>query len=204
MKKQTLTFTKLICLGFLVILVVLLPVFSSSGQDISTQTNYDMSSLSHQQGPTDLRELEAFLDTFFTEQMKELHIPGAVFILVKDGEIFFAKGYGFANLEKKTPVIPDKTLFRVGSVSKLFTTTAIMQLYEKEMLNLDDDVNKYLRNFQLEDNYPQSVTIANLLTHTGGFDERLTGMAARSPSEVLRLENTWQIICHPACCHQAM
>ncbi|MFQ5892280.1 MAG: serine hydrolase domain-containing protein [Candidatus Methanofastidiosia archaeon] len=136
--------------------------------------------------------------------MKELHIPGAVFILVKDGEIFFAKGYGFANLEKKTPVIPDKTLFRVGSVSKLFTTTAIMQLYEKEMLNLDDDVNKYLRNFQLEDNYPQSVTIANLLTHTGGFDERLTGMAARSPSEVLRLENTWQIICHPACCHQAM
>lgn len=138
-------------------------------------------------GPTDPQELEAFLDAFFTSQMKELHIPGAVFILVKDGEVFFAKGYGYANLEKRTPVIPDKTIFRVGSVSKLFTATAVMQLYERKQLNLEDDVNKYLKLFQLEDKYPQPVTFANLLTHTAGFDEHFIGQHAKRISQVMPL-----------------
>ncbi len=139
-------------------------------------------------GPTDPQELETFLDAFFTSQMKELHIPGAVFILVKDGEVFFAKGYGHANLEKRTPVIPDKTIFRVGSVSKLFTATAVMQLYERKQLKLEDYVNKYLRLFQLEQNYPQPVTFANLLTPTAGFDEHFIGQHAGKISEVIPLE----------------
>ncbi len=138
-------------------------------------------------GPTDPNELEAFLDKFFTEQMETLHIPGAVFVLVKDGKIFFPKGYGYANLDEKKPVIPDKTLFRVASISKLFTATAMMQLYEQGRLRLDDDVNKYLTLFQLEKNYSKPVTVANLLTHTGGFDERSIGMVARSESQVVPL-----------------
>jgi CubicO group peptidase (beta-lactamase class C family) len=99
-------------------------------------------------GPTDPKELEVFLDNFFAQQMAKEHVPGAVFVLVKDGKIFFTKGYGYADLEKKTPVIPDQTLFRVGSISKLFTATAVMQLAEQGKLNLDDDVNKYLKRFQ--------------------------------------------------------
>lgn len=118
--------------------------------------------------------------------MKELHIPGAVFILVKDGKVFFAKGYGYANHEKRTPVIPDKTIFRVGSISKLFTATAVMQVCERKQLKLEDDV-KYLRLFKLEDNYPQPVTFANLLTHTAGFDEHFIGQHAREISEVIPL-----------------
>lgn len=136
-------------------------------------------------GPTDPKELETFLDNFFAKQMAPLHIPSAVFVLVKDGKVFFAKGYGYADLEKKTPVIPEKTLFRVGSISKLFTATAVMQLYEKGLLSLDDDVNKYLKTFQLKDNYPRPVTFANLLTHTAGFDEQSIGMVARNESEVV-------------------
>ncbi len=150
----------------------------------STVVAQPESATSHQQGPTDPRELEAFLDPFFAEQMTRLHVPGAVFLLVKDGQIFFTKGYGFANLETKTPVVPDKTLFRVGSVSKLFTATAVMQLAERGLLNLDEDVNKYLTLFHLENTYPKPVTMANLLTHTGGFDERSIGMATRNAAEV--------------------
>lgn len=121
-------------------------------------------------GPTDPQELEAFLDQFFAQKMAEQHVPGAVFTLVKDGKIFFSKGYGYADLEQKIPVVPDKTLFRVGSLSKLFTTTAVMQLAEQGKLKLDDDVNKYLKRFQIPNTYPKPVTIANLLTHTHGFD----------------------------------
>jgi CubicO group peptidase (beta-lactamase class C family) len=181
------TCTKLICPGVLAILVALLPVLPSSAQGMLPPPNQVLLSAPHQQGPTDPQELEAFLDAFFAEQMEALHIPGAVFILVKDGETFFTKGYGLADLESQRPVIPDETLFRVGSVSKLFTATAIMQLVEQGRLNLDQDVNNYLDDFQLPDDYPNPVTVANLLTHTGGFDERLTGTGVRSPSELAPL-----------------
>ena len=127
---------------------------------------------------TNPQELEAWLDDFMSEQMSKLHVPGVTFSLVQNGELFFAKGYGYANLEQQIPVSAERTLFRVGSISKLFIATAIMQLVEKGLVNLDDDVNKYLQDFQLENNYPQPVTIANLLTHTAGLDDRLVGLFA--------------------------
>lgn len=76
------------------------------------------------------QELETFLDKFFTQKMAELHIPGVAISVVKDGKSFFSKGYGYADLEQKVPVDPDRTLFRLASVSKLFATTAVMQLAE--------------------------------------------------------------------------
>ncbi len=105
------------------------------------------------QGPTDPAELEAFLDDFFTKDMKENHIPGAAVSVVKDGKLFFTKGYGYANLENKTPVDPEQTIFKIGSVGKLFTWTAVMQLVEQGKLDLDADVNTYL-DFRIPDTYP--------------------------------------------------
>jgi CubicO group peptidase (beta-lactamase class C family) len=72
---------------------------------------------------TDPKELEAFLDPIFAERMEKLHIPGAAITVVKDGKIFFTKGYGYANLEKKTPVKANKTIFLIGSITKVFTET---------------------------------------------------------------------------------
>lgn len=136
----------------------------------------------------DLQELEGFLDKFFAQQMPKEHIPGAVFTLVKDGKIFFSKGYGYADLAKKTPVIPEQTLFRVGSISKLFTATAVMQLAEQNKLKLDDDVNKYLKHFQIENTYKKPITFAHLLTHTDGFDSGWgIGAFARSASQMTPL-----------------
>ncbi|WP_233222518.1 serine hydrolase [Chroococcidiopsis sp. CCALA 051] len=140
-----------------------------------------------QQGPDDPQELKAFLDNFFAQQMTQLHIPGAAIAIVKDGKPFFTAGYGYADLEKKIPVDPNQTLFRLASVSKLFAATAVMQLAERGQLKLKDDVNKYLKNFQLQENYPAPVTIESLLTHTGGFDEKFIGLAARNASELIPL-----------------
>ncbi len=76
---------------------------------------------SQAQGPTDPAEMEAFLDDFFAKSMEEHHVPGAAVSVVKDGQLFFTKGYGFADLETKIPVDPEQTIFAIGSVGKLFT-----------------------------------------------------------------------------------
>jgi CubicO group peptidase (beta-lactamase class C family) len=116
--------------------------------------------------------------------MDRLHAPGAAFVLVKDGEIVLSKGYGYANIEDGTEVDPETTVFRVGSISKLFTATAIMQLHERGQINLEDDVNKHLTLFKIEQNYDKPVTIANLLTHTGGFNDHFIGQHTRNISDL--------------------
>ncbi|AFZ30635.1 beta-lactamase [Gloeocapsa sp. PCC 7428] len=135
-------------------------------------------------GLNDPQEFEAFIDNFFKEEMSKSHIPGGVVSVVKDGKIFFAKGYGYANVEKKIPVEADKTLFRVASLSKLFTATAAMQLYERGLLQLNGEVNNYLTNFQLENPYPEPVKVAQLMTHTDGTSQRRIGLAARTAEEM--------------------
>jgi CubicO group peptidase (beta-lactamase class C family) len=136
---------------------------------------------------TDAKELEAFFDPIFAEQMEKLHIPGAAITVVKDGKIFFTKGYGYADLEKKTPVAPDRTIFRVGSITKVFTATAMVQLAERRKIDLHDNVNKYLKDFNVPNTYPQPVTFTNLLTHTAGFDEISLGRKTTSPDKVIPL-----------------
>lgn len=135
-------------------------------------------------GPTDPRELEEFVDPIFEQHLAEHHIPGAVFVVVKDGEIFFQKGYGVADIAEQRPVDPERTLFSVGSVTKLFTGTAVMQLVEQGKLDLHADINQYLKDFQIPETYPKPITTAHLLTHTAGFDEVFLGMAARTEAEV--------------------
>ncbi|MEA5504781.1 serine hydrolase domain-containing protein [Halotia wernerae UHCC 0503] len=132
----------------------------------------------------DPQELEALADNIFNEEMSKSHVPGAVISVVKDGKLFFAKGYGYGNVEKKIPVVADKTLFRVASLSKLFTATAAMQLYERGMLDLNANVNQYLTSFQLENPYPEPVRVAQLMTHTDGTTKRRIGLAARTATEM--------------------
>ena len=122
------------------------------------------------QGLTDPAELETFLDDLFTKQMEDYHIAGLTFALVKDGQLFFQKGYGYADLEKQTPVDPATTIFRIGSVTKLFTWTAVMQLVEQGKLDLDADVNTYL-DFKIPSTFPEPITLKHLLSHTAGFEE---------------------------------
>ncbi|MBN2252608.1 MAG: beta-lactamase family protein, partial [Kosmotogaceae bacterium] len=98
---------------------------------------------------------------------------GAVLSFVSNGEIVYVQGYGYSDLESETPMKPD-SLVRIGSVSKLFTWTSIMQLYEQGMVDLKADVNDYIPNFKIPDTFSQSITVENLLTHTPGFEEILS------------------------------
>lgn len=120
----------------------------------------------------DLSDIEKFADTFFTEKMEEYHVPGAAFVLVKDGQIYFSKGYGYADLEKQIPVDPAQTLFRVASTSKVFTIAAVLQLFDQGAINLEEDVNKYLTDWQVKNNFTEPVRVKYLLNHTDGFETR--------------------------------
>jgi CubicO group peptidase (beta-lactamase class C family) len=137
---------------------------------------------------SDAQELEALVDSFLGERMETLGIPGAVFVLVQDGEVFLTKGYGYADLEDRRAVLPDETLFAVGSVAKVFTASAIVQLAESGLLDLHAPVNDYLRDFQIEEGCSRPVTTAHLLTHTAGFDECLTGAYIRDLEELIPLK----------------
>ncbi|UCH60367.1 MAG: beta-lactamase family protein [Anaerolineales bacterium] len=125
--------------------------------------------------PIDPEELEAFLDDLMAAEMAENHIPGAMVAVVEDGSLLLAKGYGYANLEGQVPVDPERTLFRIGSVSKLFTWTAVMQLVEQGQLSLDSDINQYL-DFAIPATFPEPITLRHLLSHTAGFEDKGSNM----------------------------
>jgi CubicO group peptidase (beta-lactamase class C family) len=138
-------------------------------------------------GLTDPAELEVFLDDLLARQLAEDHIPGATVAVVQDGQLLFANGYGYVNLDQRTPVVADHTLFRVGSVSKLFTWTAVVQLVEQGKLDLTADVNTYLAGFQIPATYPAPITLAHLLTHTAGFEDRQLGITVSSADKLAPL-----------------
>ncbi|HEY6071925.1 MAG TPA: serine hydrolase domain-containing protein, partial [Anaerolineales bacterium] len=135
-------------------------------------------------GPTDPAEMEAFMDKLFAADMEKYQIAGAAVAVVKDGKLFFAKGYGYADIQKGIPVDADQTIFRTGSVGKTFTWTAVMQLVEQGKLDLDADINTYL-DFHIPDTYPQPITLKHLLTHTSGFEDRWFGSAVTDARKLL-------------------
>ncbi|MGH3147256.1 MAG: serine hydrolase domain-containing protein, partial [Rubrobacter sp.] len=136
----------------------------------------------------DPEELEDLLDGVMGENLEGYHIPGATVSVVKDGELLFAKGYGYADLEDRRPAVADETLFRVGSVGKPFTATAVMQLVEEGRLHLNADVNTYLEDFEVPDTYPEPITLHHLLTHTAGFEDRIKGVYARNAGDLRPLD----------------
>jgi CubicO group peptidase (beta-lactamase class C family) len=127
-------------------------------------------------------DLEKWVDERVTRRMREDHVPGAVVCIVKDDGILFAKGYGFADVAAHRAVDADKTLFRIASLTKLFTATAIMQLVQDGRLGLDSDV-RGLIDFKLPLSSPQPLTVADLLTHRGGFENGLFGVLSDELTE---------------------
>jgi CubicO group peptidase (beta-lactamase class C family) len=132
-------------------------------------------------------EIRSQVDGLFRALVSGAQIPGAAVAIIQDGAVTHKAGYGYADIRTRTPVDPDITRFRVASVSKLVTATAVMQLVEQGSVDLNADINTYLTAFRIGGDYPVPVTIANLLTHTGGFDDRYLGMAAPmgAPPETL-------------------
>lgn len=129
--------------------------------------------------PLTAADLETFLDGMMPFALKRGDVAGGVISVVKDGKVLFARGYGYADLETRERPSPETTLFRIGSTSKLFTWTAVMQLVEQGKLDLDTDINEYL-DFRIPSRDGKPVTLRDLMTMTPGFEDTARGLLPTS------------------------
>jgi CubicO group peptidase (beta-lactamase class C family) len=129
------------------------------------------------------QDLDAWLDGYMPYALSSGDIAGAVVVVVKDGQVLTEKGYGYADVKTHRRVDPKADLFRPGSISKLFTWTAVMQQVEAGKIDLDGDINKYL-DFKIPPRDGQPVTMRNLMTHTGGFAETIKHLFTTDPKQL--------------------
>ncbi|MCC7449177.1 MAG: beta-lactamase family protein [Anaerolineae bacterium] len=132
--------------------------------------------------------MENLTDSFFDDQaMAGRRVPGAAVAIVNDGQMV-TRGFGYADRHNRVIVHADETVFRVGSVARLLTAIAILQLVERGLLKLDDPVNEHLRTFRVRNPFPNNpLTVANLLTHTDGFEAPSRALYALTPTDPLPL-----------------
>lgn len=160
----------------LLLLIAAVSALPENGSNLSFTTT----------GPSDPAEVSAFLDTVMPATLAKYNVPGATVAVVKDGRLVVAKGYGYSNLSGRIPVDANTTSFRIGSVTKLFTWTAVMQLVDEGKIDLDTDVNTYLVDMKIPDTYPgQPVTMRNLMTHTAGFEDAALHVDGPDPNNLI-------------------
>src|SRR6266568_5868858 len=138
--------------------------------------------------PLNQADLTAFFDGVLPMQLERSDIAGASVLVMKDGNVLLQKGYGYADVKSKRPVDPNSTIFRLASISKLFTWISVMQLEEQGKLDLDTDINRYL-DFQIRPAFNKPITLRNLMTHTGGFVETVNNIIIVDPKLAVSLRD---------------
>jgi len=134
-----------------------------------------------------------WLDGLMPYAIRRGDVAGAVVIVVKDGQVLVEKGYGTSDVKTQAPMSPTTTLMRPGSISKLFTETAVMQLVEQHKLDLDRDVNAYI-DFKIPPAFGKPITLRNLIQHTAGFGEVAKHLIVTNPADARSIESylkTW-------------
>lgn len=121
-------------------------------------------------GPVDPAEVAAFADRFFAQPEIAKSLTGAIAVIVKDDQIILNKGYGYADVKTKKPIDPKTTLFRMASITKSVTSTAVMQLAEQGKLDIHKDITTYMPDIKIKNETGVPVTAAHLMSHTTGFD----------------------------------
>ncbi len=125
-----------------------------------------------QVGPRDRTELATFFDGLYAGLEQAHHLSGMTVAVVRDGEVIFLRGYGYADIEKRKPVDPERTLFRLGSITKPFTWTAVMQLSAEGRIDLSASVDQFLPDdLSIRSPWKVSPTLHDLMTHTPGYDD---------------------------------
>jgi CubicO group peptidase (beta-lactamase class C family) len=140
----------------------------------------------------DQAKVQTWIDAYFADTMAKTHVPGAVVVVVDHGRIVVLKGYG-VRTPGGTPIDPQTTLFRLGSITKTLTAITATQMIDEGKIDPAQDVNRYLTRIQVPATYAP-ITIADLLAHEGGFGAELRGVDAptnaeanTSPAETQRL-----------------
>ncbi|WP_219933091.1 serine hydrolase domain-containing protein, partial [Massilia glaciei] len=125
------------------------------------------------------QDLSALFDAQVPREMKKAGVAGSAIVVVKDGRVLLARGYGYADVEHRTPVSPSNTLFRIASISKVVTYTTVMQLVQQGRIDLGADVARYL-DFPIPATFAEPITMRNLMSHTAGFEETVQGRWVKS------------------------
>lgn len=128
---------------------------------------------------TSADDIAAAADAAVAAEMERSGAPGATVAVIAEGRVALVRGYGFADLKAGARVDGDRTMFRIGSITKIFTALAAMQLVERGKLSLDGDVNAVSGAVQVPDAFGAAVTLRHLLTHTAGFEETACGTRSR-------------------------
>lgn len=136
----------------------------------------------------DAAALEAFFDEAAAERMAAGHVPGLVVVVTDRNGVLFQKGYGVVDLDSGRPVDPERTVFRIGSITKVFTAVALMQQADRGTVDLHADVNRYLTRTRAPETWPGPITSHHLMTHTSGLDEISPGRWVTDPARLLPLE----------------
>ncbi len=137
-------------------------------------------------------ELEAFMDGIILAYMDKQKIAGAALGITHRGETLLLKGYGYADVEKNIKVDPETSMFRIGSVSKLFTWIAVLQQVEQGRLDLDKDINNYISAFSIPETFEEPITLRSLLSHTPGFEDILLELFIREGDPIPSLEEIFK------------
>lgn len=128
--------------------------------------------------------LEAYVDGVVEAHRRQHDTPGVVVSVVRDGRVLFAKGYGYADAPGRKPASGEDTLFRIGSVSKTFTWTAVMMLVDRGLIDLDADVNDYLRDVEIPERFGAPVTMNDLMAHRAGFEDTISVFTHADESDI--------------------
>jgi CubicO group peptidase (beta-lactamase class C family) len=175
-------------------LLVLLPFFAQAQVAVPPVTPAEQTQQGDaktgvlEQHALEASDLESFFDGIVPLQLERSDVAGASVLVMQNGQVLLQKGYGYADLKTRKPVDPAATLFRLASISKLFTWTSVMQLVEQGKLDLDTDVNRYL-DFQIRPAFSKPITLRNLMTHTGGFEEEGRDVIVTNPKQAVPLRD---------------
>lgn len=121
--------------------------------------------------PSAAGEIAATVDPIIEADLASTGAPGAAFVFVRDGRIVYERGYGFSDLASGARVDPARTIWPVASITKTVTAMAVLQLVDQGRVNLDEDINHYLKRIQVPSQGYPPLTLRHLLTHTAGLDE---------------------------------
>ena len=132
----------------------------------------------------DVPAMQAYADGLIDVLRRKHDVPGVIVTVVSRDEVLINAGYGYSDRAARKAVDPDRTLFRVGSVSKLMTWIAVMQQVDAGLLELDGDINQWLGDVQIPATYAEPITLEHVMSHTPGFEDHVIGLFARQASEL--------------------
>ncbi|GGG53938.1 serine hydrolase [Paenibacillus radicis (ex Gao et al. 2016)] len=162
--------------------VMLTPAFAAAAEPASASASASATAAKP------IYSKESFIDGFFNRKDIKPLLTGAVVAVVNGDQPVLVKGYGYANVERQTPVDPNNTLFRVASITKTFTATTVMQLAEEGKVELDRDISPYLKGIVIPNKTGSPLTLKHLMTHTSGFDRTEAAADEGDPGDVYPLD----------------